>query len=226
MGEASQGSSSGRKRLTRAGRRVVIERVATEVFAEFGYHKAGVNEIARRAGVSIPVVYDHFASKLQLYRALLEQHFAELRALWDQQLARELPAERRIATALDAWFGYVQTHPFAWRMLFADPTGEPELQDIHRQVADASRAAMLPTVAAELVAPVPDIDGEQALAMAWEVVRAGLQALALWWHQHQDVPREHLVAMAMNTLWVGFQRLRDGQHWEPDRRDEPASPGF
>jgi AcrR family transcriptional regulator len=51
---------STRKRLTRDERRAVIVRAATEVFAEYGYAGASIDAIARRSGVSAPVVYDHF----------------------------------------------------------------------------------------------------------------------------------------------------------------------
>ena len=62
-----------------AARRGVIEAAATEVFAERGYQAATIDEIARRSGVSAPVVYDHFESKADLHARLLERHLAEMR---------------------------------------------------------------------------------------------------------------------------------------------------
>ena len=56
--------------MSAASRREVIEQAATEVFAERGYLGASIDEIARRSGVSAPVVYDHFDSKIDLYRRL------------------------------------------------------------------------------------------------------------------------------------------------------------
>src|SRR5256885_15671483 len=100
--------------MTAAARREVIERAATEVFAERGYQSASIDEIARRSGVSAPVVYDHFASKLDLYGRLVERHFADLRGIWRAQLAGGDPPQQRTARAFDAWFAYVQAHPFAW----------------------------------------------------------------------------------------------------------------
>src|SRR5437764_14595568 len=99
-----------------------------------------MEEIARLSGVSVPVVYDHFASKQELHRRLLERHFAELRAVWREHLLRDEPAERRIARAIDAWFAYVETHPYAGRMLFRETTGDPELEAMHRQGAARTRA--------------------------------------------------------------------------------------
>ena len=71
-----------RRRLPAAERRELIEQAATRVFAEHGYAGASIDEIARRSGVSPPVVYDHFASKLALFTRLLERTRDELLAMW------------------------------------------------------------------------------------------------------------------------------------------------
>jgi AcrR family transcriptional regulator len=203
-------------RLKAAARREVIERAATEVFAERGYHSASMDEIASRSGVSVPVLYDHFESKQSLHRRLLERHFAELRSIWGEQMGRDDPPDRRLPIALDAWLGYVQTHPYAWRMLFRDTSGDPEVQAIHREVAAASRDALLPLLAAQPgVEQVAGSAGHEALDMVWEILRAVLQGLALWWHEHQDVPREQVVATIMNALWIGMERAARGETWRP-----------
>jgi hypothetical protein len=52
-----------------------------------------------------------------------------------------------------------------------------------------------------------------ALEMAAEVIRAGLTGLAIWWNEHPEVPRERVVATAVNVLWIGFERVRRGEVW-------------
>ena len=47
--------------------------------------------------------------------------------------------------------------------------------------------------------------------MAWAVLRAVLQGLALWWHAHPQVPRARVVATAMNSVWFGFDRVGRGE---------------
>ena len=204
-----------RKRLKADARRELIEQAATEVFAERGYRGASIDEIARRAGVSAPVVYDHFSSKRELHRRLLERHFADLRAVWRDNLGGGDPPERRIARAFDAWFAYVESHPYASRMLFRETSGDPEVEAIHREVAAQSRAALLPLLArepgAERLAGSADIE---AIEMAWEVVRAVLQGLAMWWYEHPHVPRAQVVAVAMNAFWIGFERASGGEVWQ------------
>jgi AcrR family transcriptional regulator len=202
--------------MSAQARREVIEQAATEVFAERGYRAASIDEIARRSGVSAPVVYDHFASKQDLHTRLLERHLADLRSIWREQLLGEDPQEQRIARAFDAWFAYVETHPYAWKMLFHDTTGEPDLQAAHREIRAQSRAALLPLLARELGAEAGAGQIEpEALEMAWELLRSALQGLALWWYEHQDVPRAEVVATAMSGLWIGLERARRGETWQP-----------
>jgi hypothetical protein len=69
-----------------------------------------------------------------------------------------------------------------------------------------------PVLSTKLVADSPEA---QALDMVWEVLRGVLQGLAMWWYEHPDVPREQVVAVAMNTLWVGFERVQRGEAWRP-----------
>jgi AcrR family transcriptional regulator len=202
-----------RRRLTAQARRELIEAAASELFAERGYTATSIDAIARRAGVTAPVLYDHFASKLELHRHLLERHYAELRALWREQLAGEEPPAQAIPRAIDAWFAYVEAHPYAWRMLFRESSGQPDVQAAHARVIADSRAALTPLLLAQPgVGELAGADGE-ALDMAWVVMRGVLQGLALWWYEHQHVPRARVVATAMNALWVGFERLQRGERW-------------
>jgi AcrR family transcriptional regulator len=209
-----------KKRLTAEARRAVIERAATEVFAEHGYHGASIDEIARRSGVSPPVVYDHFESKQALHRRLLERHYAELRQVWRDNLPGDEPQEERIARAFDAWFAYIESHPYAARMMFRDTSGDPEVEAIRREVAAQSRAAIRPIMGEEPGAHnIAGSADEESLDMSWEVVRAVLQGLALWWYEHPHVPRERIVTTAMNSIWMGFERVRRGELWRPPAAD-------
>jgi AcrR family transcriptional regulator len=196
--------------MSAAERRDVIEQAATEVFAARGYRGASMDEIAARSGVSAPVVYDHFSSKADLHRRLLERHRDELVEIWREHLLTDDPPEQRIPRAIDAWARYVQSHPYAWKMLFRETTGDPEAEAVHREVLAGSRAMLAPLVAVQ-----PGGAELADLEMAAELIRSGLTGLALWWQDHPDVPREQIVATALNVLWVGFERLGRGERWTP-----------
>jgi AcrR family transcriptional regulator len=206
--------TSPRKRLTAAARREVIELAAMDVFAERGYHGAAMNEIARRSGVSPPVVYDHFASKPALHRRLLERTRDDLLAMWRENLAGDGTLEQQIAQAFDAWARYVEAHPYAPRMFFRETTGIAEVRATHRQIAADANAALAQILGALPGSAHLQADGAPlAFAMASEVIRGGLTELAIWWSDHPEVSREQIVATAMNTVWIGFERVSGGESW-------------
>jgi AcrR family transcriptional regulator len=192
----------------------VIELAAMNVFAERGYHGASMNEIAGRSGVTPPVVYDHFASKPALHRRLLERTRDDLMAMWRENLGGDGTLEQQIAQAFDAWSRYVEAHPYAPRMFFRETTGIPEVRAIHREIAADANDAL-----AEILGGLPrpaHLQAEGAplvFVMASEVIRGGLTELAIWWSEHPEVAREQIVATAMNTVWIGFERVSGGETW-------------
>ena len=195
-----------RRRLSAAARRELIEQAATAVFAERGYAGASIDAIARRAEVSAPVVYDHFASKLDLFTRLLERTRDELLALWVRELAGDEPTDVRMRRSFQAWARYVESNRFASRMYFLEATGDPQARAAHREIQAQGRAALSAILGQQPGAreTTRDADG---LEMAAETIRAGLAGLAIWWDEHPHVTRERVVETAMNVLWVGFERL-------------------
>jgi AcrR family transcriptional regulator len=202
-------ATSSRRRLPAAERRELIEQAATRVFAEHGYAGASIDEIARRSGVSPPVVYDHFASKLALFTRLLERTRDELLAMWAEQLAGDDPTGARMRRACGAWAHYVEQNRFASRMYFLEATGDPQARAAHRAIQAQGRVALAAILGqepnAERIAGAGDPEG---LEMAAETMRAGLAGLAIWWDEHPHVARERIVETAMNVLWSGFERLQ------------------
>jgi AcrR family transcriptional regulator len=194
--------SKPRRRLSAPERREIIERAAADVFAQRGYHGTTMAEIARSSGVTVPVIYDHFASKVALHRRLLERTSEELLQMWRTALAVDLPADQRIPHAIDAWATYVQANPYAPRMYFTETTGDPQIRALHREIQERGLEAL-----GVILAGDPDAAraaaGRDPLAfeMAAEVMRAGLTGLAVWWSEHPEVPKERVVATALRVLW-------------------------
>lgn len=205
---------STRRRLSKDARRELIEQAATEVFAERGYRGASMDEIAKRSGISVPVLYDHFTSKLDVYRRLLERTRNELLAMWGEHLFGDGPGDERIPRAIEAWATYVETHRSATRMYFSDGGGgDADAEAVHREIKTQARLA-LAQVLGRLVGP----RDERELEMAAEVLRAGLVGLALWWHDHDDVPREEIVRVAVDVMWSRYLTSGAGSSIRPARR--------
>jgi len=205
--------SKPRRRLSAAERREVIEQAALDLFARRGYHGASIDEIARSSGVTPPVVYDHFESKLALYTRLLERTRDELLEMWQASLPGDEPTAVRVPRALEAWATYVQEHPFAPRQFFNTPPGDSELAAVHREVRAESTVALGAILGAEPGAERIAGADPQSLQMAAEIIRSGLTGLAIWWSDHPDVPRERIVEAAVNAVWVGFERVSRGERW-------------
>ena len=198
--------------MSREARREVIETVATEVFAERGYAGASIDEIARRAGVSAPVIYDHFASKRELHERLLERTRDELLAMWTRALAGTESPAVRIPRSIEAWAAYVEEHPFAARMYFRESSGDPQVEADHRRIHDQARAAL-----AGIVGGLPGAGAYGgSLEMAAEIMRSGLTGLAVWWSRHPEVPRAEIVRIATAVLWTGLERV--GETDDPDSK--------
>ena len=96
-------------------------------------------------------------------------------------------------------------------MFFAEPSGDPEIEAIHREVREQATAALGLIVGRQ--AGAAGSADRIVHEMTAEVMRAGLAGLAIWWSEHPDVPREQIVATALNVLWIGLERVRGGEAW-------------
>ena len=214
-----------RERLTRAERRARILDAAARAFVEEGYDRASMGQIADLAGITKPVIYHHFASKRDLYIALIEFYRGELLAFMGKRAVNAPSPGGRLAAGLDAFLEFVETHQRAWRILFRDPPPSDEaIVEAHLRVQDRARAGIVTLMAAADTAAHPaDPTGDELVIereMAAEVIKAAADGLASWWYEHSEVPREHLVYVLMNVLWIGFDRFGAGERW---RDGTPAS---
>ncbi|MEU9116054.1 TetR/AcrR family transcriptional regulator [Streptomyces sp. NPDC048483] len=179
-----------RSRASRAEARTRIEDAAARLFAERGYAGTTIGEIAAAAGLSKPMLYRHFDSKQDLHLALLERHRDELAAAPIRELLDgEGDLEARVAAMYDAWFGHVESHPYIWRMMFRDTTGDPEVQAFHRELQRRQRETDM-ALLREFVPGIPEAE----LEPLGEAIRSSLYGLALWWLERPERPRDVLVA--------------------------------
>jgi AcrR family transcriptional regulator len=105
-------------RLPRGERRDQLLTTASEVFVDRGYHATGMDEIADRAGVSKPVLYQHFSSKLDLYLAVLGQHGDILVAGVRQALRTTTDNRQRLRAAVQAFFDFIEHDSQGYRLIF------------------------------------------------------------------------------------------------------------
>jgi AcrR family transcriptional regulator len=191
--------ASRRRRLAPEERRRLIVEAAGELFGEHGYDGTRLDAVAAAAGVTKPVLYRHFADKRALYLALLDRHRADLGSF-----AGAIPAEGalevRLRAVLEVWLDYVQAHSYAWRMLFRDTGGGPEVRAVRVEVHAEARAVLAGMI--RHLAPPASIP-ERELEPLAELLRMGMASLVLWWIETPGVERE-AVLDAMTRVWTGL----------------------
>lgn len=200
-----------RQRLKPEVRREKLLEAATEVFAERGYEGARVEQIADVAQVSPGLLYRHFEGKQELYEELLLLANRQLLEHLAQAAAPNLPTDQRVLRGLDAFFGFVEGHRNLWRLIMKDVV-EPEIAAIREDVVRRSVALV-----ATLAAQEQDFGGtqphERELEMVSVMLVGSVVSLAAWWMDHPKVPRNVIVAVAMESLWVGLERARAGERY-------------
>ncbi len=127
---ASPQARSASTRLPRPARRRQLLGAARDVFVAQGYHAAAMDEIAERAGVSKPVLYQHFPGKLDLYLALLDESVAELVRSVSGALSSTTDNRQRVPATFRAFFDFVGGSGEAFRLVFeSDLSNEPAVRD-------------------------------------------------------------------------------------------------
>src|SRR6516164_8381709 len=116
-------------RLPKPARRRQLLATAQEVFVAQGYHAAAMDDIAERAGVSKPVLYQHFPGKLELYLALLDESVAALTATVRAALESTTDNKQRVTATFTAFFDFVGSTGQAFRLVFeSDLRNEPAVR--------------------------------------------------------------------------------------------------
>ena len=198
---ADRGRSTARgRRLPRHARRMQLLVAARDVFVAQGYHAAAMDDIAERAGVSKPVLYQHFPGKLELYLALLDQHTQELVGRVEEALASSHDNLRRIERSVGAYFDFVDDEGGAYLLVFeSDLRSEPEVRRRVEQSLQACVDAITRTIAADT-----GVNEDEA-----ELLSVGLCGLAevgaRWWlGSGGTVSKERAVELLVSLAWRGI----------------------
>jgi len=201
---------SPRRRMSAAQRRAALLDAALEVFAQRGFTEASLDDVAARGGVSKALIYEHFATKRDLQRALLEGFMREALGAVATAFSAAQGTEARLRASVDAFLGFVEARPAAWRMVGRN-VGDPDAAEVVARLQDEVTAA----VAALLEQEAPALDAtpeghRRAVEVIARLISGGLQSLATWWVDHPDVPRAELVDRVLQVAWLGLERLSRG----------------
>lgn len=190
-------SSPPTKRLPPAERRALIIDAAGRLFGADGHDATRLDDVAAAAGVTKPILYRHFASKQDLYLAVLARHRDDL-PTFTEGLVFDGPLEARLRAVLEGWFAYVEAHAYSWRMLFRDSGGGPEIDAFRRDVHARAREVLATLIATAAGDRIPAREHEPLA----ELLSMGMASLVLWWLDDPAAEREAIVD-AMTRTWAG-----------------------
>jgi AcrR family transcriptional regulator len=187
-----------RGRLSRSARRAQLLVAARDVFADQGYHAAAMDDIAERAGVSKPVLYQHFPGKLELYQALLTTYADELVAQVRSALSTTSDNEERVQAAVAAYFDFVAGEGKAYRLVFGS-----DLRGEETGVVEGALNRCIETVA-DAVTTDAGLDPSRARLLAVGLVGLSQVAAQYWLDSEQSVSRDDAVALLASLAWRGL----------------------
>ena len=182
MASPIRSDRTGPTRLPAPRRRQQLLDVATNVFAVRGFHGTSMDDVAEAAGVTKPVLYQHFSSKRELYRELLDQVGSQLVEAVTKAVWAATGPRAQVQAGFGAYFRFVARHANAFRLLFGSGARrDEEFADAVRRVEDTMADAIAPLIEADV-----DADHRQLLGY-------GIVGLA-------EVTSRHWVATGEPTL--------------------------
>jgi AcrR family transcriptional regulator len=203
----AQRPATTRRRLPGPERRALILDAALRTFAANGYDGAAMDEIAAAAGISKAVVYDHVASKRELYTQLLHAIRTEIEGLVEEALrAPGIGGEERVRAAVEAIYGYVEARPEAAHLLVLELQGA-NVSAIGRDLEERVAEDLARTLDGETAAFRDAPDREMHLTVLAELLKSVVLGGASWWYRHPDVMRETLVERTVDVLWPAIERV-------------------
>jgi len=195
-------------RLPRHERRRQLLDAALEVFVSQGYHAAAMDEIAERAGVSKPVLYQHFPGKLELYLALLDESVATLLDTVRDALRSNPDPKQRVAATFVAYFEYVGGKGEAYRLVFeSDLSNETAVRDRLDQVQRQCAAMVSQTVSEDT-----GLSDDEARLLSVGMVGMAQVTARYWLSTRDHIPREAAEQLVARLAWRGISGWPRSDH--------------
>lgn len=200
-------------RLTKSQRRALLISAAREVFVAYGYHAASMDEIAERAGVSKPVLYQHFEDgKLSLYIALVDLTGKELLERLTTALASTADNRQRVAATIQAYFDFVEDPQGAYRLVFeSDLSHEPSVRDKIEFYEDECGVLV-----SQVIAEDTGLNAEEAMILAMGLTGLAETAARRWLREGSRVPKRVAVTLVTRLAWRGISGVPRLAHQQPE----------
>ena len=188
-------------RMPRTARRAQLLESALEVFVAQGYHAAAMDDIADRAGVSKPVLYQHFPGKLELYVALLDQSCDTIIDATNRALESTQDNKQRVAATMQVFYDYVANAHGAFRLVFeSDLNNEPAVRDRVERVTTECSAKI-----AEVISEDTGLSDEQSRLLAVSLVGMAQVSARYWLAEAGTIAQQDAAHLVSSLAWRGIR---------------------
>lgn len=186
-------------RLAAPERRKQLLAVAVGEFGINGYHETTMNRLAEAAGVTKPVLYQHFSSKRDLYLAVLHDLGSGLRDAISEATRQASSPHEQVEAGFGAYFGFFAAKPSAFHVLFGDGARN-----------DAEFAAVSHQVETELAKAIADLitvglDAEDRRLLAFGIVGLAEGSSRFWVSRGLDIDPDRLATRMADLVWFGLR---------------------
>lgn len=192
--------SNDKGRMPRDERRAQLLSAALEVFTAAGYHSAAMDEIAERAGVSKPVLYQHFPSKLELYLAVLDTHIDSLVFAIQRAIQSTPDNSERVQATIGAYFDFIEAEGEAFRLLFeSDMSVEPAVRErLNRMTYDCAAAV------SAVISLDTGLPQEAAMLLGVGLIGRAQVTARHWLERDSKLSRQQAQSLVTNIIWRGI----------------------
>lgn len=187
-------------RLPRLARRRQLLDAAMQVFVARGYHAAAMDEIAERAGVSKPVLYQHFPGKQDLYLALLDESVGRLVEAVTGAIRSTTDNRQRVNATFAAYFEYVAEHSGTFKLVFeSDFSNEPavraRLDAANRECAD---------LISQVIKEDAGLADDEAYLLSIGLLGMAQVSARYWLSTLGSIPKETAEQLVARLAWRGI----------------------
>jgi AcrR family transcriptional regulator len=188
------------QRLPRQARRKQLLGAAQEVFVAQGYHAAAMDDIAERAGVSKPVLYQHFPGKLDLYLALLDEHATALVKRVRVALESTTNNKQRVAASVAAYFDFVDGGDEGFRLVFeSDLRNDPAVRERVERMTQECVDAITETIAHDT-----GFRAEEATLLSVGLIGMAEIGARRWLSDGDGITKDRAVELLTSLAWKGL----------------------
>jgi AcrR family transcriptional regulator len=186
-------------RVPRAVRERQLVELAEQLFAERGFARTSMEELARRAGVTKPVIYELFESKDGLFRACVDRAIERMAHSIVEAFRSETEPEARLRAGGVAFLRFARDNRVAWDLMGMQGRFADQAQTVRRDQAQLIRTLMVE------IAP-EGIDPQELEAVAY-AVNSAWEGAAHWMWEHPDAPVEQVADWIVALLLPGLRRF-------------------